>query len=437
MPPLEQSDIACRLGGFEDVKKVLDSDAPDARVVQQLLANQNNSHNNFQDFQKFIDGGGKIGLQHDPLLYGAYALNPFLVKVTPEPMLVVKQGEVAVVKAYVGLPTEDTSGAEFKHGSIVRPGHQGIWQEPLRTGKYALNPRIYEATIVPTAILTLNWANATSAAHNLDGRLEQIVAKSREGFIFKLDLQVQIHVPDTMAPKVISMVGSMSNLVNEVLQSAVGNYFRNTMQALQAIQFIETRQEVQQNAFAYISAQLTNYNVETRGVYIQDVILPEDLVNVLTEREIARQQIETFQKQEEAQKVRVAMEHSKGTADMQSKLATSAVDVDIKKNNAEARKAEADGEATYLAQTGTAKGAEVKAIGLANAEAYERQVGALGAMPTAIVNAIKALAEKGIAVVPQVLVAGGGGGGAMDGLVAMMTSKLGLLPKTEEVKDEK
>ena len=26
-----------------------------------------------------LDAGGKIGLQHDPLLYGAYNLNPFLV----------------------------------------------------------------------------------------------------------------------------------------------------------------------------------------------------------------------------------------------------------------------------------------------------------------------------------------------------------------------
>ena len=57
-------------------------------------------------------------------------------------MLVVNQGEVAVIKGFVGLPTLDTSGVEFKFGSIVRPGHRGIWQEPLRTGKYAINPRV-------------------------------------------------------------------------------------------------------------------------------------------------------------------------------------------------------------------------------------------------------------------------------------------------------
>ena len=95
-------------------------------------------------------------------------------------MLVVRQGEVAVIKSYVGLPTEDTSGEEFKFGSIVKPGHQGIWSEPLRTGKYTLNPRIYEAEIVPTSILTLNWSHATSEAHSLDARLAPIDAKSKE-----------------------------------------------------------------------------------------------------------------------------------------------------------------------------------------------------------------------------------------------------------------
>ena len=98
---------------------------------------------------------------------------------------------------------------------------------------------------MPTSILTLNWSHATSEAHSLDERLAPIDAKSKEAFTFSIDLQVQIHVPDTRAPKVISMVGTMQNLVNEVLQSAVGNYFRNKLQTLGATEFIEKRDEVQ------------------------------------------------------------------------------------------------------------------------------------------------------------------------------------------------
>jgi len=417
--PLPSGDIANRLGAFTDVEQMERRGAADAEIMEVLLGSKNHLHNNYQDFQAFLENGGRIGLQHDPLLYGAYALNPFLVSVELVPMLVVQQGQVAVIKAYVGLATQDTSGTEFKFGSLVRSGHRGIWQEPLRTGKYPLNPRCYQAEIVPTAILTLNWAEATSEAHNLDAQLQQIVAKSSEGFVFKIDLQVQIHVPDTRAPRVISMVGTMRNLVNEVLQAAVGNHFRDKLQSMPAIRFIETRQRVQEEAFRHIREQIEQYQVETRGVYIQDVILPEALVSVLTQREIANQEIETFRKQRAAQDERIAMEHAKGTAEMQADLARSAVGVSIKTNNANARVEEARGEAEFIRQTGMARGAEVEAVGLARARGYEAQVQALGSGATAVVNVVTALSEGKAKFMPEVLVAGGSNGGsALEGLAA-------------------
>ncbi len=424
--PLPSGDIATRLGGFSDVAEMEAKNTADMEIIEALLGSKNGLHNNYQDFQAFLDRGGKIGLQHDPLLYGAYALNPFLVGVELCPMLVVEQGQVAVIKAYVGLVTKDMSGAEFKFGSLVRPGHRGIWQEALRTGKYPINPRCYQAEIVPTAILTLNWSETTSQAHNLDAGLSQITAKSREGFVFRFDLQVQIHVPDTKAPRVISMVGTMSNLVNEVLQAAVGNHFRDKLQSMPAVTFIETRQEVQKEAFGHISQQLAEYQVETKGVYIQDIQLPEALVAVLTQREIANQEIQTYQKQQAAEEQRITMEQAKGTADMQSQLAKSKVNVDIEVNNASAQKAKGEGEASYIRQTGTAKGAEVEAVGLARAKAYQAQVEALGQSPTALVNAITVLAERGIKLVPETLVMGGNGGGAIEGLAATLMNHFGF-----------
>ncbi|MCE9638133.1 MAG: hypothetical protein K8T90_20720 [Planctomycetes bacterium] len=420
--PLASGYIASRLGGFADVEALERADPnDDARLIDALLGDSNHLHDNYQDIQAFLDAGGEMGLQHDVLRYGAYNLNPFLVKVEIVPMLVVRQGEAAAVKAYVGLSTQDTSGAEFKFGSLVRPGHRGLWREPLRTGKFAINPRIYQAEIVPTAILNLNWAKAVSAAHNLDAKLEAIIAKSKEGFVFSIDLQVLIHVPDAKAPRVISMVGTMQNLVNEVLQAAVGNLFRDKLGSMPAIEFIETRGRVQQEAFEHIRTQLERYEVEVRGVYIQDVMLPQDVVKVLTEREIANQEIATFRMQQSAQLERVNMEKAKGTADMQADLARSAVGVDIKSNDARAREKEGEGEAAYIEQTGRAAGAEVRAVGLARAEAYERQVAALGQNATAVVNSIEALSRSGVSFVPQVLVAGGGGG-ALEGLAATLIS---------------
>ncbi len=433
--PLPAGDIASRLGGFADIEALETAaggnTAMDARLIETILGNQGDKHGAYQDFQKFLELGGKIGLQHDPLLYGAYNLNPFLLRVEEVPMLVVEQGQVGVVKAYVGLPTQDTSGAEFKFGSLVRPGHRGIWQEPLRTGKYPINPRCYQAVIVPTFIITLNWADVVSQAHNLDAQLKQIEAKSSEGFHFAIDLQVQIHIPDTQAPYVISMVGSVANLVNEVLQAAVGNHFRNKLQSMPAVSFIATREAVQQGAFEYVKEELAKYRVETRGVYIQAVVLPEQLVEVLTEREIANQQVETYKMQRSAQDQRTATEKAKGTADMQADLAKSQVGVDIQSNRTAARKMEAQGEATFIEQTGAAQGAQVKSVGLARAEAYERQVAALGPSATALVNAVEALSKSSVPFVPNTLVMGGDGSGTLSGVLALLMRRIdaGLVSK--------
>ena len=422
-PPLPAGDIASRMNGFQDIGELEESndEISNASMIELLLGSQNDKHNNYQDYQKFLTEGGTMGLQHDPLMYGAYALNPFLVRVEKAPMLVVQQGQVAVVKAYVGLATEDVSGDDFKFGSLVRPGHRGIWQEPLRTGKYALNPRCYQVEKVPTCILTLNWANAVSKAHDLDQQLSSIGAKSKEGFIFTIDLQVQIHVPDTKAPQVISMVGTMANLVNEVLQAAVGNHFRDKLQTMAAVKFIEDRQTIQVQANDHIATHLNQYDVETRGVYIQDVVLPVQLVEVLTQREIANQEIETYQKQTEAQDQRVKMEKSNAEADKQKDLVDSQLGMEIAENEAKARKNEADGEATFIEKTGAAKAAEVRATALGLAEGYQKQVEAIGQNGTTIVNAVRSLSENGMNIMPKILVNGGGNGGALEGLFATLT----------------
>jgi uncharacterized membrane protein YqiK len=459
-PPLPSGDIAGRIDGFEDVRHAEEAGTEPNEVIQLLLGSKNDRHNNYQDFQAFLDSGGCIGLQHDPLLYGAYLINPFLVRVEIVPMLVVNQGEVAVIKSYVGLPTMDTSGEEYRFGSIVSPGHRGIWSEPLRTGKYPLNPRIYTPDVVPTSILTLNWAAESSEAHDLDARLSSIDAKSKEAFNFKIDLQVQIHVPDTRAPQVIGMVGTMQNLVDEVLQSAVGNYFRNKVQGLAATEFIQGRDAVQAAAESYVTEYLRRYDVEVRGVYIQDVVFPPELVQVLTQREIARQEKATYAAQQDAQQARIALEAQRGEADMQQDLAKSRVSVEINKANAEAAVAAAEGTATVTRTTsqaeadkitaigkanasaaealglanaksteamGLANAKSAEALGLANAQAYTAQKEAIGAEQTAVVAIVEEVAKNGLKITPDVLVGGGADGqsgiGALASLVQLALMK--------------
>ena len=242
--PLPSGDIASRLGGYDDIAEMEQQErrGRTPRSSRCCSAARTTLHNNYQDFQTFLDDGGKIGLQHDPLLYGAYLLNPFLVARRHGADARREPGRGRGHQGVRRVCRRSTRRA--RSSSSVRSCAPGT----AASGRSRCAPASTRSTRVctrrrscPTSILTLNWADAVSTAHNLDAHLSPIEAKSREGFVFRIDLQVQIHVPDTRAPKVISMVGTMQNLVNEVLQAAVGNHFRNTLQSLEAVRFIETR----------------------------------------------------------------------------------------------------------------------------------------------------------------------------------------------------
>ena len=231
-------------------------------------------------------------------------------------------------------------------------------------------------------------------------------------------------MPDTRAPKVISMVGTMQNLVNEVLQSAVGNYFRNKLQTLGATEFIEKRDEVQAAAEGYIQQYLSRYEVETRGVYIQDVVFPADLVEVLTSREIAAQERATFAQQRDAQEARVSLEQQRGVADMQAQLAQANVSIDIETSHAPRRPGPGPrARPSVITTTGAAEAtrtagdrrcrrrAAEEALGLARAKGFDAQRTAIGSRADRARRGACARSARGhVKIVPDIQVGGDGGG---------------------------
>ncbi len=129
--PLPAGDIASRLGGFEDIKVLEDASRASAvpvtngALIETILGSKNNQHASYQDFQTFLERGGSIGLQHDPLLYGAYNLNPFLLRVEKVPMLVVEQGQVAVIKLVRGPAHRGYVRIRFQVRELGQAGASG------------------------------------------------------------------------------------------------------------------------------------------------------------------------------------------------------------------------------------------------------------------------------------------------------------------------
>ena len=377
-------------------------------------------HDNFQNAQVFLDKGGRRGLQEQILLSGTWNLNPWFVQVEQVPMVQIPIGYVGVVISFVGLAHEDVSGVEFKHGDLVQVGHKGVWVSPLYPGKHPLNTRVMKVELVPTTNIVLNWASRTEA-HNYDAKLSSITVRSQDGFAFNLDVSQIIHVGALDAPKVISRVGSMQNLVDHVLQPIVGNYFRNSAQAYTVLDFLGARSHRQVEAAQHIRAALGAYDVQAIDTLIGDINPPASLMETQTERKIAEEQRKTYEVQEAAQIQRQQLVRQTSLADIQQAVvgAEQGVNIAELQANASVKQATGDAESTRLRALGETQA--IRATGQAKAEAYRAGVESLGAQGYTVMQLMQIVGERNVRIVPDVAVNGAGSGnGMVEGLLGVM-----------------
>ena len=447
--------------------------------IGQIAGKYVEGHNNFQDCDEFLNLGGNRGLQPQVILAGSYYINTWAIQIEQNPMTDVPIGYVGVVISYIGEDGLDVTGEHFKHGNIVSKGQRGVWMEPLGPGKYALNKYTTKLESVPTTNLVLNWADARSESHNLDHNLSTITVRSQDGFPFNLDVSQIIHVPANEAPKVIARFGSMTNLVSQVLEPTIGNYFRNSAQESDVISFLSTRKERQESAKNHIKVVLDEYNVNAVDTLIGDIVPPDSLMKTLTDRKLAEEEQKTYQTQKMAQEQRQGMEKETAIADMQKEIVRASQSVEIAQRTADATVKKAEGDATSLklnvnaeaeatkmranaeaeatkaragaqaeatklnasaeaeriSKTGLAEAEKIMAIGKSTAESYQLQVSAMGGDNFTRYKVTEEIGKGNIKVIPDVLISGNGGSdGSISGLLGL---KLMEMMDTKDSKDGK
>lgn len=425
-------------------------------------------HSNFQDADAFLKSGGQKGLQIPVLRSGNYAINPWFADIEKIPMTIVDIGECGVITSYVGEEGQDTTDNDV-NAKIVENGKKGIWKDPLGPGKHPLNLKTYKVDMVPTNQITLSWADARSNAHKLDSNLKTITLRTADAFSVNMDVNVIIHIPMQNAPKVIANQGSVSSLISQVLEPAISSHFRNAAQYIEALHLYTKRKELQETAKAHIVDVLKEHFIDSKDTLIADVVLPEALTKIVTDKQIAEQEKSTYKVQGEAQAERRKLENETAQANMQADVVKSERQVEIEKNIADGKVRSATGakEAAILDATGKAEARKLQAIaeaeavkvtaganaeatklnaeadaeakkkvGLAEAEvilekgksvatAYELEVKAMGPENFGRINSLKEIKELKLKLVPDVLIMGGSGeGGGVDNFI-----KLSLIEK--------
>jgi len=403
-------------------------------------------HNNFQDADRFLAAGGFRGRQYQVLVDGTYYVNRLFASVEFVDKTIVPMGMVGVVVSFTGRRGEDRSGVEYQHGELVGEGERGVWETPLLPGKYPFNKFAGSIIKVPTTNFILKWESGQSGS-DFDRNLKEISLITKDAFEPTLPLSVVVHIDYKKAAKVIQRFGDVQKLVEQTLDPMVSAYFKNTAQTKTLIELLQQRADIQGQALSDMKGKFAAYNLELQEVLIGTPKSPvgngqiEQILAQLRDRQVAREQIETYERQEAAAVKERSLREAAAVAAQQKMLTESRIAIEIAENNGlaqvktQTRQGEAD--AAKIRNVAVADADRIKAIGAANANrielegaatalAAQKQVEAYGGPEIRLAQEIsaqitRAIAEGKQAVVPQVVVGGNGANSnAIEAITAMI-----------------
>ena len=352
---------------------------------------QPNFHNNYQDIEAFLAAGGRRGLQYMPLIDGTYFINRWFATIEMIPKQIVPIGFVGVVVSYYGKKGADTSGKEFRHGERVLEGEKGVWDKALGPGKYAFNTASGQIVLVPTTNFVLHWITGRSEAHHYDETLRSIELITSDAYEPSLPLSVVVHIDYEKAPSVIQRFGDVKQLITQTLDPLLSAYFRDVAHKKSMLQLIHDRDEIQKQAREELRQKFTHFDIECVDVLIgrpeskEGDAKIENLLDQLRQRQFAIEQVETFQRQQEAAVRQKSFNEAQAQAALQAELTKSQVQIRISENigDAELAKARKEAETTVVQAEATAKQARLQGEGeagrmLALAEAQAKQAALIG-----------------------------------------------------------
>jgi regulator of protease activity HflC (stomatin/prohibitin superfamily) len=419
--------------------------APKARSVDEKEVD----HKFFQNGQLFIEGNGYRGPQLDTLQPGKYYINPLLFDIFSEKVAEVAPGYVAVIRSNVGLELDRNPQGpqpDAGEGRFVGPIHEdvekiliadrftrGIWREPIAPGKYNLNTIAFTAYQVPTSAVTIDWATEGRIGTEVKGvkateekdagvlyKFDPLKVTSKDGFQLEVNVRMVIRIQPANAAYIIARFGSVVNLIDQIVHPLIDSSFRNKAGEKKAIDFFQSRTDLQTEALAHAKDKFSEYNVEAQNLLIAYIDIPRDLLETQTKKEIANQQQAQYDQEALAQEKRIAVMEKSSRADKQKDVIDAKLSIDINNDKAEAKVREADGdrrsvilraqgqkESTILIADGSSYQSRIEGEGIA--AAYNAQREAIGQQNVAVIKLIQEIAAGKIQIVPQILVSGGEG----------------------------
>ncbi|MDX2205838.1 MAG: SPFH domain-containing protein [Hyphomicrobiaceae bacterium] len=362
---------------------------------------------------------------------------------------------------------------------LVPVGCIGVWDRSLQPGQYYFNPDAFALTEIDTRAQVWTYAGGYRRANislTVDAKgdivqnrtevevpfakedADRAIFVKMEGWDVPLELRVVAQVSPSDASCVVAGVGTLRQIEDRVLTPSIraitrdvagGSYeiteakvdesgkpildregkpiFVTVNRPTKVLDLINQRPLIEGEIERRIRPEAQKSCVTIREVRLGEPAIPPELLVAVRREQLATQLARAFVQERAAQEKRVDSEKAKATADQQSKLVESEINVQRSVQNAQASRNEGQGERDKL--TLISEGQQ-KQVGVLGPEAtvklrqFELMLDTLAKFANAHPEVLTSALANAQKFVPNVQV-GGGSSGSGEGLAGLLMAILG------------
>ena len=244
------------------------------------------------------------GIVREVLGTGKHRINPYAYDVQVYDDIRIMPGNIGVVANLAGRDLFSGSGNDLKNakGFLVDRGRKGVLEDVLKEGTHRINPFIRSVSIV----------NIQSQRYEFSGK-DAIGFISLDGFPISLEGTVEFNISAESAPRLTHEVGDMDDILKKLILPSVSGFARIEGSKKSATEFIvgESRQIFQNRLEEFLRKTCKVWGISINSVLIRDILPPQEIAEIIRNRELAEQEAKKFKQQIEQAKSASALEQQR------------------------------------------------------------------------------------------------------------------------------
>jgi hypothetical protein len=246
--------------------------------------------------QMLADADEQQGIRRQPLLPGAYRINPYGYTVEQVAAVEIKPGFVGVQRRLLGA---DNTGR-----FADKPGDKGILRDVLQPGLYYVNPKEYEIIPQEVGIYQTSYRKERGNAITFPGR---------DGNTISIECTIEWEVLPRDIPALVSEFRNRAGVEKNVISVQASNIsqYRGANYGAQDFLDGEKRETFQSDFQQELERVCAEKNVVVRSAFIRNIVIPDAFLQQKRDRQLAIEMQETNKAKQEMAGSEAAVQREK------------------------------------------------------------------------------------------------------------------------------